>query len=135
MRCILALTLVTIATAAAGCVADEPASADEDQAAPRVQPDTTVTLTIQSAGVEFGIFVQAASGNQVCNTAGCVLAFPAGTQLTISPESTVDQADCLTWTGWTGQCAGQGNPCVTTISSNIIVNATTHFIFHGCQPE
>jgi hypothetical protein len=63
-----------------------------------------------------------------------VLAFPAGTQLTISPQRTVDQTDCLTWTGWTGQCAGQGNPCVTTINSNITVDATTHFNFHGCTP-
>jgi hypothetical protein len=134
MHRILGLALATIAFAASGCVADEPTGSDEDQAALAVQPDTTVTLTIQVAGLEFGVLVKAASGNQICQNIGCNLQFPAGTQLTLSPLSTVDRTDCLSWTGWTGQCAGQGNPCVTVINSNITVNTTAHFIA-GCVPE
>ena len=134
MRRILALTFVTIATAATGCVADEPASSDEDQAL-AVRPDTTVTLT--AGALLFGITVHSATGVQGCSAgsaSSCVLSFPAGTQLTISPETTVDRPDCLTWTGWTGQCAGQGNPCVITINSNISVNSTFHVIRPGCTP-
>lgn len=131
MHHILALTFAALATAATGCIADQPTSTDEDHAELAVRPDTAFTLTVTDP---WELFPTAQGNGQLwCFGAG-TCSIPAGTPLTITLNSRTNPRNCAHWTGWASACAGQGVPCLVTINSNLSLGYTVAFTEPGCRP-
>lgn len=64
---------------------------------------------------------------------GCLFAYLAGAKLSLRVPFPTDRPNCVAFSGWTGACAGQGNPCSLVLSNDLGAEAIWTPI-RGCQP-
>ncbi|HET7500170.1 MAG TPA: hypothetical protein VFK02_04180 [Kofleriaceae bacterium] len=65
---------------------------------------------------------------------GCTFAYLAGATLTLRIPFPIDRTNCIQFSGWSGACSGQGNPCVVVLNSDLSTEANWSTII-GCQPK
>ncbi|HEU4733492.1 MAG TPA: hypothetical protein VFT22_36615 [Kofleriaceae bacterium] len=67
-------------------------------------------------------------------TGGCAFAYLAGSVLTLRVPFPNDKVNCIHFTGWSGACSGQGNPCTLVLNSDLTTEAIWANTI-GCQPQ
>ena len=122
----------SLALATTACVApdndrDESSDTESLDEAPR----TTVTLTARS--IEQGVTVTNPDGSTTFCAAGCVLSFPAGSVVHVTPTPASSRVDCVAFNHWTGACANQGVSCTLTLTATTGTFANFSHI-NGCTP-
>jgi hypothetical protein len=91
-------------------------------------------FTISVGTLENRITVSSSRGIDTCDLGSCDFAYAGGVSLTIRVTPTQNLADCLTFAGWHGACAGQGATCTLTINSNLSTS-TMWTRLGGCIPR
>ncbi len=76
------------------------------------------TITTATAGDGNGIILSSPDGIQ-CGP-DCSETYKRGTSIALTASPAEDSA----FTGWTGACAGQGNPCTLTVNADASITAT-----------
>lgn len=129
MRTSLCLSLALVALGVGGCAVTDGDSEDSQTAQVTAAPAVSAfVLTV--SGIESEDVASPTSDNFCDST--CNYAFLGGTPLTLTAIGS--QADCLTFSSWTGACAGQPRVCSIVINSDL--TATAHFArIQGCKPE
>lgn len=125
----LSFTLVALGVAAGGCAVTD-GDAEDSQTAPVTEAPAVSAFVLTVSGIE-SVDVASSTSDNFCDGT-CNYAFLGGTPLTLTAIGS--QADCLTFSSWTGACAGQPRVCNIVINSDL--SATAHFTrIQGCRPQ
>jgi len=98
-----------------------------------VSTDASAFVLHLSTREEVEVAASDGSVHPPCFGSRCDIAFIAGVTVTLNVPFTTDEVNCLTFDGWTGACAGQGNPCKLVMNSDL-TTATVWKRLLGCSP-
>jgi len=117
-----------------GCALSDD-GAKESQRAAALDSAFTLNLSTETAPQD-KVHVTSSDGSppRDCFGTGCQFAYLAGSVLTLTVTFPTDRPNCIFFSGWSGACSGQGNPCTLTLNSDLTTEALWSPII-GCDPE
>jgi hypothetical protein len=129
--------LVMMGASAAGCaVSDEGVNESKTAAELTSTSGTAFVLSLSTeTAPQDKVHVTSSDGSPARDCfGGCSFAYLAGSTLTLRVVFPTDRVNCIFFSGWSGACSGQGNPCTLVLNSNLSTDAIWSPII-GCQPQ
>jgi hypothetical protein len=129
--------LVMIGASAAGCaVSDEGVNESKTAAELTTTSGSAFVLTVSTeTAPQDKVQVTSSDGSPTRDCfGGCSFAYLAGASLGLRVVFPTDKVNCIHFTGWSGACAGQGNPCSLVLNSDLFAEAIWSPTI-GCQPQ
>jgi hypothetical protein len=133
------IVFVMVSGLVTGCaLSDEPVNESQSTAelgAIRNESAFVLTVSTETAPQDkVNVTPSDGSPGRTCFGTGCQFAFLAGVTLTLRVPFPTDKVNCIFFAGWTGACAGQGNPCTLVLNSDLTTEAIWDPII-GCNPQ